>query len=202
MVEELGSNCLHYLRKSHGLPCACELVHKCQYLIPIREEDVEIFWRKLEIGYDILEEHDRDMDSEIRDLTSLIHEISMGPISKVWEVRRLIKGRLESLEVQVLDREAIQVQVLVLVHVEEIGRLLLVSESHWEYSRDSVSSGDCGGGTNPCNHPCRNLVEWPEHWSMSLSISTKVPRAIVPPQKYFSTRTSCCLAACVPLEAG
>ncbi|KAI5668526.1 hypothetical protein M9H77_18379 [Catharanthus roseus] len=28
MVEEPGSNCLHYLRKSHGLPCACELVHR------------------------------------------------------------------------------------------------------------------------------------------------------------------------------
>ncbi|KAI5658900.1 hypothetical protein M9H77_27693 [Catharanthus roseus] len=92
MVEELGSNCLHYLRKSYGLPCACELVHRCQYLIPIREEDADIFWRKLEIGFDISEEHDRDMDFEIRDLTSLIHEISMGPISKVREVRRLIKG--------------------------------------------------------------------------------------------------------------
>ncbi|KAI5650135.1 hypothetical protein M9H77_36140 [Catharanthus roseus] len=70
MVEELGSNCLHYLRKSHGLPCACEL------------EDVDIFWRKLEIGSDIPEEHDRDMDSEMHDLTSLIHKISMSPISK------------------------------------------------------------------------------------------------------------------------
>ncbi|KAI5647856.1 hypothetical protein M9H77_33861 [Catharanthus roseus] len=28
MVEESGSNCLHYLRKSHSLPCACELVHR------------------------------------------------------------------------------------------------------------------------------------------------------------------------------
>ncbi|KAI5668556.1 hypothetical protein M9H77_18409 [Catharanthus roseus] len=40
MVEEPESNCLHYLRKLHGLPCACELVHRCQYLIPIWEEDV------------------------------------------------------------------------------------------------------------------------------------------------------------------
>ncbi|KAI5669168.1 hypothetical protein M9H77_19021 [Catharanthus roseus] len=79
---------------------------------------------------------------------------------------------------------------------------LPVSESHWEYSRDSVSSGGCGGGTNPCNHPCRNSVEWQEHWSMSLSISAKMPRAIVPPQKYSSTRTSCCMTVCVPLEAG
>ncbi|KAI5647838.1 hypothetical protein M9H77_33843 [Catharanthus roseus] len=56
------------------------------------EEDVVIFWRKLEIRSDILEEHHRDMKSEIRDLTSLLQEISTGPISNVWEVRRLIKG--------------------------------------------------------------------------------------------------------------
>ncbi|KAI5683492.1 hypothetical protein M9H77_04720 [Catharanthus roseus] len=62
MVEESGSNCLHYLRKSH------------------------------EIGYDIPEEHHRDMESEMRDLTSLLQEISIGPISNVREVRRLIKG--------------------------------------------------------------------------------------------------------------
>ncbi|KAI5673189.1 hypothetical protein M9H77_13553 [Catharanthus roseus] len=79
---------------------------------------------------------------------------------------------------------------------------LAVHESHWEYSRDSIFSGDCGGGTNPCNHPCRNSVELPEHWSMSLSISAKVPRAILPPQKYSLTRTSCCLATCVPPKAG
>ncbi|KAI5652838.1 hypothetical protein M9H77_30025 [Catharanthus roseus] len=60
MVEELGSNCLHYLRKSHGLPCACELIHRCQYLIPIREEDVNIFFRRLEICSDIPEQHDRE----------------------------------------------------------------------------------------------------------------------------------------------
>ncbi|KAI5662571.1 hypothetical protein M9H77_21894 [Catharanthus roseus] len=83
MVEELGSNCLHYLRKSHGLPCACELVNRCQHLMPIQEEDVVIFWRKLEIGSDIPEEHLRDMESEMRDLTSLLHEISTGPISNV-----------------------------------------------------------------------------------------------------------------------
>ncbi|KAI5647813.1 hypothetical protein M9H77_33818 [Catharanthus roseus] len=47
--------------------------------------------RKLEIGSDILEEHDRDMESEMRDLTSLLKEISTGPISNVREVRRLIK---------------------------------------------------------------------------------------------------------------
>ncbi|KAI5676398.1 hypothetical protein M9H77_07348 [Catharanthus roseus] len=63
---------------------------KCQYLIPIQDEDVDIFWRKLEIGSDIFEEHDRDMESEMCDLTSLLQEISTGPISNVREVRRLI----------------------------------------------------------------------------------------------------------------
>ncbi|KAI5656588.1 hypothetical protein M9H77_25381 [Catharanthus roseus] len=92
MVEEPGSNCLHYLRKSYGLPCACELVNRCQHLMPIREEDVDIFWRKLEIGSDIPEEHHREMESEMRDLISLLQEISTDPISNVRELRRLIKG--------------------------------------------------------------------------------------------------------------
>ncbi|KAI5683481.1 hypothetical protein M9H77_04709 [Catharanthus roseus] len=92
MVEEPVSNCLHYLRKSHGLPCACELVNWCQHLMPIQEEDVVIFWRLLEIGSDIPEEHHRDMESELRDLNSLLQKISTGQISNVREVRRLIKG--------------------------------------------------------------------------------------------------------------
>ncbi|KAI5648162.1 hypothetical protein M9H77_34167 [Catharanthus roseus] len=92
MVEDPRSKCLHYLRKSHGLPCACELVPRCQYLIPIQLVDVYIFWRKLEIGADIPDVHERDMNSEMRDLISMLEEISTGPISKVWEVRRLIKG--------------------------------------------------------------------------------------------------------------
>ncbi|KAI5656957.1 hypothetical protein M9H77_25750 [Catharanthus roseus] len=58
----------------------------------LNKEDVDIFYRRLEIGSDIPEQYDRDMDSEMCYLTSLIHEISMGPISKIREVRRLIKG--------------------------------------------------------------------------------------------------------------
>ncbi|KAI5654118.1 hypothetical protein M9H77_31305 [Catharanthus roseus] len=59
--------------------------------MPIQEEDVVIFWRKLEIGSDIPEEHHRDMESEMHDLTSLLQEINTGPISNVREVRQLIK---------------------------------------------------------------------------------------------------------------
>ncbi|KAI5647464.1 hypothetical protein M9H77_33469 [Catharanthus roseus] len=91
MVEDPGIKCLHYLRKSHGLPCACELVHSCQYLIPIQLEDVYIFWRKLKTGADIPDIHERDIDFKMRDLTSMLEKISTGPISKVREVHRLIK---------------------------------------------------------------------------------------------------------------
>ncbi|KAI5654366.1 hypothetical protein M9H77_31553 [Catharanthus roseus] len=92
MLKEPGSNCLYYLKKSHGLSCAYELVNRCQHLMPIQEGDVVMFWKKLEIGYDIHEEHHRDMESEMRDLTSLLLEISTDPISNVRGVRRLIKG--------------------------------------------------------------------------------------------------------------
>ncbi|KAI5676293.1 hypothetical protein M9H77_07243 [Catharanthus roseus] len=44
------------------------------------------------IGADIPDVHERDMDSEMRNLPSMLEEISMGPISKVPKVRRLIKG--------------------------------------------------------------------------------------------------------------
>ncbi|KAI5667535.1 hypothetical protein M9H77_17388 [Catharanthus roseus] len=205
MVEEPGSNCLHYLRKSHGLPCACECIHRCQYLIPIREEDVDIFWRRLEIGSNILEQHDRDIDSEMRDLTSLIQEISMGPISKVREVRCLIKGVISP-----VDRN-------------HEGRRKTNStkrdKSHWEYlsvahrkigkSSGSISySYTCEMDALCLHYRCNgniietNSIEWPEHLSKYLSISAKVPHAIVPQQKYSSIRTSYCSAACVPPEAG
>ncbi|KAI5648144.1 hypothetical protein M9H77_34149 [Catharanthus roseus] len=44
------------------------------------------------IGADIPDVQKRDMDSEMRDLTSMLEKIITGPISKVREVRRLIKG--------------------------------------------------------------------------------------------------------------
>ncbi|KAI5682492.1 hypothetical protein M9H77_03720 [Catharanthus roseus] len=44
------------------------------------------------IGADIPDVHERDMDSEMRDLTLMLADISTGPIFKVREVRRLIKG--------------------------------------------------------------------------------------------------------------
>ncbi|KAI5676693.1 hypothetical protein M9H77_07643 [Catharanthus roseus] len=78
MVENPKNKCLHYLKKLHGLPCACELVGRCQYLLPLQLEDVYIFWRKLEIGVDIPNVHERDMNSEMRDLTLMLEEIITG----------------------------------------------------------------------------------------------------------------------------
>ncbi|KAI5676337.1 hypothetical protein M9H77_07287 [Catharanthus roseus] len=131
MVEEPGSKCLHYLRKSHGLRCAYELVNMCQYLIPIQEEDVDIFWRKLEIGSDIPEEHDRDMESKMRDLTSPRCQPLLRPPKTV-----VTKGRRKTNSTK-------------------------RDKSHWEYvsiahRKIGKSSGPCsrfgsgsGSGSNP-----------------------------------------------------
>ncbi|KAI5648222.1 hypothetical protein M9H77_34227 [Catharanthus roseus] len=58
------------------------------------EHSVLKLWLSMyhEIGVDIPDLHERDMDSEIRDLTSMLEKISTGPISKVREVRHFIKG--------------------------------------------------------------------------------------------------------------
>ncbi|KAI5673121.1 hypothetical protein M9H77_13485 [Catharanthus roseus] len=78
-------------KKSHRLHCSCELFARYQHVLPLHPEDVCIFWRKLEIGVDVPSIHERDMDSEMRDLTCLLEEISTDTISKVREVRRLMK---------------------------------------------------------------------------------------------------------------
>ncbi|KAI5680370.1 hypothetical protein M9H77_01597 [Catharanthus roseus] len=50
-----------------------------------------------------------------------------GDLDTVFlNIDSLIQGRLKSLADQVLDREAGQIQVLVLVHIEEVGRLVAV----------------------------------------------------------------------------
>ncbi|KAI5664907.1 hypothetical protein M9H77_24230 [Catharanthus roseus] len=84
----------HYLRKSHGLPCACELLGRYEHFLLLKLEDVSVFWRTLEIRVDFPQAHARDMDFEIHDLTFMLDQISTGPTSKVREYRRLIKGVL------------------------------------------------------------------------------------------------------------
>ncbi|KAI5672865.1 hypothetical protein M9H77_13229 [Catharanthus roseus] len=127
---------------------ACELVNRCQHLMPIQEEDVVIFWRKLQIGYDIPEEHHRDMESEMCDLTSLLQEISTGLISNLREVRRLIKAVVNPLETVVTKGRR---------NTNSTKR----DKSHWEYvsiahrkigkssGSDSGSCSSSGSGSNP-----------------------------------------------------
>ncbi|KAI5671693.1 hypothetical protein M9H77_12057 [Catharanthus roseus] len=84
----------HYLRTSHGLPCACELITWLDHVLPIQLSDIEAFWKTLEIGGCHPSTRQQNMDSEMRSLTNLLHHISTGPISKVREMRRLAKGVL------------------------------------------------------------------------------------------------------------
>ncbi|KAI5677051.1 hypothetical protein M9H77_08001 [Catharanthus roseus] len=90
--DDQQSKCGHYLRKLQSLLCACELVSRYVHALLLQAEDIYIFWRKLEIGVDISNVHGRDMDFEMCNLTSMLEEISTGPISKVREVHRLTKG--------------------------------------------------------------------------------------------------------------
>ncbi|KAI5680709.1 hypothetical protein M9H77_01936 [Catharanthus roseus] len=94
LSDDAQNKCGHYLRKSHGLPCACELLSRYEHWILLQLEDVYVFWRTLEIGVDVPSSHAWDMESEMRDLTTMLDEISTGPISKVRECRRLMKGIL------------------------------------------------------------------------------------------------------------
>ncbi|KAI5676476.1 hypothetical protein M9H77_07426 [Catharanthus roseus] len=84
----------HYSRTSHGLPCACELITRFDHVLPIQLHDIDVFWRTLEIGGPHPLARQQDMDSEMRSLTNLLHQISTGPISKVREMHHLAKGVL------------------------------------------------------------------------------------------------------------
>ncbi|KAI5649976.1 hypothetical protein M9H77_35981 [Catharanthus roseus] len=50
IVDDAQNKCGHYLRKSHGLPCACELLGGYEYFLPLQLEDVLVFWRILKSG--------------------------------------------------------------------------------------------------------------------------------------------------------
>ncbi|KAI5661564.1 hypothetical protein M9H77_20887 [Catharanthus roseus] len=91
IVDDAQNKCSHYLRKLHRLPCVCELFGRYEHFLPLQLEDVSVFWRTLEIGVDAPSAHARDIDFEIRDLASMLDQISTGPISKVMECCRLIK---------------------------------------------------------------------------------------------------------------
>ncbi|KAI5669133.1 hypothetical protein M9H77_18986 [Catharanthus roseus] len=103
----------------------------------------------------------KDMGSEMRNLTSMLEEISTSPISKVQEVRLLIKGVIcpvlpqdpcppltnpletESQAVQGLGREAVQAQDPVRVHVEGVGHPVAVGVGAEDVT-NVVGDGNCG----------------------------------------------------------
>ncbi|KAI5682788.1 hypothetical protein M9H77_04016 [Catharanthus roseus] len=96
IIDDSINMCGHHLRKSHGLPCSCDLITRFEHVLPIQLENISVFWRTLEIRGDISCSQSQDMDSEMRDLVSLLDQISIGPISKVKEMRHLAKRVLNS----------------------------------------------------------------------------------------------------------
>ncbi|KAI5677226.1 hypothetical protein M9H77_08176 [Catharanthus roseus] len=94
IYDDPKNKCGHYLRTSHGLPCACELITRFDHVLPIQLHDIDVFWQTLEIGGPHPSARQQDMDSEMRSLTDLLHQISTGHISKVREMRRLANGVL------------------------------------------------------------------------------------------------------------
>ncbi|KAI5677585.1 hypothetical protein M9H77_08535 [Catharanthus roseus] len=94
IYDDPKNKCRHYLRMSHGLPCACELITRFDHILPIQLHAINAFWKTLEIGGPHPSARQQDMNSEMRSLTDLLHQISTGLISKVREMRRLAKGVL------------------------------------------------------------------------------------------------------------
>ncbi|KAI5663977.1 hypothetical protein M9H77_23300 [Catharanthus roseus] len=79
IIEDPKNKYGRYLRTSHGLQCSCELITR----LPIQLDNISTFWRTLEINGDHLCSQEKDMDSKMRDLTSLLDQISTRPMSKV-----------------------------------------------------------------------------------------------------------------------
>ncbi|KAI5649440.1 hypothetical protein M9H77_35445 [Catharanthus roseus] len=93
IYDDPKNKCGHYLRTSHGLSCACELITQFDHVLPIQLHDIDAFWKTLEIGDHHPSAWQQDIDYEMRSLTDLLHQISTGPISKVREMHRLAKGK-------------------------------------------------------------------------------------------------------------
>ncbi|KAI5675575.1 hypothetical protein M9H77_06525 [Catharanthus roseus] len=120
-----------------------------------------MFWKKLEIGSDIPEEHHRDMELEMRDLTSLLQEISTGPISNVREVRRLIKGVIHPVLPDIPSQPLLNPLETAVTKERQKTNSTKRDKSHWEYVsmahrkiRKSSGSGSQSGsgsglGSNP-----------------------------------------------------
>ncbi|KAI5664597.1 hypothetical protein M9H77_23920 [Catharanthus roseus] len=118
-------------RKSHVPPC-----------------NILRFFREQDIDCAVI-----DMKSKMRDITSLLQEISTSPISNVREVRRLIKGVIHPV---LLDDPCQTLSTLLETTVTK-GRRKTNStkrdKSHWEYvsiaHRKIGKSSGSGSGSNP-----------------------------------------------------
>ncbi|KAI5649726.1 hypothetical protein M9H77_35731 [Catharanthus roseus] len=65
----------HYLRTSHCLSCSCELITRFDHVLSLQLSDIEAFWKILEIGGRYPSARRQDMDSKMRSLTNLLHQI-------------------------------------------------------------------------------------------------------------------------------
>ncbi|KAI5653591.1 hypothetical protein M9H77_30778 [Catharanthus roseus] len=104
IIDDAENNCGHYLRKLHGLPCA---------YVPSA--------------------HARDIDSEMRDLASMLDQISTGPISKVRECRRLIIGILCSVLPQDPSAPLTSPPEHAVTKGRQKSNSTKIDKSYWEY---------------------------------------------------------------------
>ncbi|KAI5675551.1 hypothetical protein M9H77_06501 [Catharanthus roseus] len=74
IIDNPKNNCRHYMRISHDLPCSCELITRYVDVLPVQLDDIEMFWKTLEIGRCQPSARQHDMDSEMCSLTDLLHK--------------------------------------------------------------------------------------------------------------------------------
>ncbi|KAI5664746.1 hypothetical protein M9H77_24069 [Catharanthus roseus] len=72
IIDDPKNKCKHYMRTSHGLPCSCELITWFVHVFPIQLDDIEAFWKTLEIGGCHPSARRQDMDSKMRSLIDLL----------------------------------------------------------------------------------------------------------------------------------
>ncbi|KAI5681648.1 hypothetical protein M9H77_02876 [Catharanthus roseus] len=73
IYDDPKNKCGHYLRTSHGLPCACEPITRFDHILPIQLYDIDVFWKTLEIGSRHPSAWQQDMDFEMHSFTDLLH---------------------------------------------------------------------------------------------------------------------------------
>ncbi|KAI5654645.1 hypothetical protein M9H77_31832 [Catharanthus roseus] len=54
IYDDPKNKCGHYLRTSHGLPCACKLITQFDHVLLIQLHDINAFWKTLELAVLIL----------------------------------------------------------------------------------------------------------------------------------------------------